>query len=55
MFDQDQIGEVTLALCSGLTELVFKGGGDTEQAEEGVTDVSDKCRRYVDDPNIGCF
>ena len=36
MFDQDQIGEVTLALCSGVTELVYKGGVDTEQAEEGV-------------------
>ena len=25
-----------MALCSGVTELVYKGGVDTEQAEEGV-------------------
>ena len=36
IFDQDQIGEFTLALCSGVTELVYKSGVDTEQAEEVV-------------------
>ena len=25
-----------MALCSGVTELVYKGGVDIEQAEEGV-------------------